>query len=170
MRRPTPRSSSSFSSSLCPKVSASTPSSTPPCCHHWSKKSITVRISWARHGAPGGTEADHQAVLKRQRSRGGGQLMAISAGGPAGEGHPSWGRDIRLRDVKAAEDPPGSPWRTAMGLLEVFGRISWARHGAPGGTEADHQAVLKRQRSRGGGQLMAISAGGPAGEGHPSWG
>ena len=23
--------------------------------------------------------------------------MAISAGGPAGEGHPSWGRDIRLR-------------------------------------------------------------------------
>ncbi|CAL8277247.1 unnamed protein product [Boreogadus saida] len=58
---------------LCPKVSASTPSSTPPCCHHWSKKSIT---------------------------------------------------DIRLRDVKAAEDPPGSPWRTAMGLLEVFGSTS----------------------------------------------
>ncbi|CAL8379103.1 unnamed protein product [Arctogadus glacialis] len=80
-------------------------SSTPPCCHHWSKKSITVRISWAR-------------------SRGGGQLMASSAGGPAGEGHPLWGRDIRLRDVKAAEDPPGSPWRTTMGLLEVFGSTS----------------------------------------------
>ncbi|CAL8317533.1 unnamed protein product [Boreogadus saida] len=112
MRRPTPRSSSSFSSSLCPKVSAST-----PMLH-------TNLISWARHGAPGGTEADHQAVLKRQRSRGGGQLMAISAGGPAGEGHPSWGRDIRLRDVKAAEDPPGFPWRTAMGLLEVFGSTS----------------------------------------------
>ncbi|CAL8291190.1 unnamed protein product [Boreogadus saida] len=100
MRRPNPRSSSSFSSSLCPKVSACTSSSTPPCCHHWSKKSIT------------------------NRSRGGGQLMAISAGGPAGEGHPSWGRDIRLRDVKAAEDPPGSSWRTAMGLLEVFGSTS----------------------------------------------
>jgi hypothetical protein len=29
---------------------------------------------------------------------------------------------ISALDVKAAEDPPGSPWRTAMGLLEVFGR------------------------------------------------
>ena len=29
---------------------------------------------------------------------------------------------ISLLDVKAAEDPPGSPWRTTNGLREVFGR------------------------------------------------